>query len=338
MKQLIIDDLGLQKLKKFDKIEEFVDFIKPFYPDINIKKFIIVEIEQALFHVYIKIIGKILYFSPEHMRDFLRSYLLKFEIANIKQIILGLITGMNLEAKTKRVNFLVEEYLENTEFINDLLNLTSLEEIQLLMRDTPYNQAIREGLLYFRNNNEIFVLEAFLDKLFYENLRKVEKCFNKIEKDMITSFIQSIIEIYNLRMIFRGIRNNIDRKLLNQFLVDEFFFLDKEKLNYLLYQEKVEEFFLKVEEYLKKNKELKTSRIKIEIVPRHFIWSMGTIYLNYYFSKFKMKIDNIEYSTIYQILELIIKKDTEIKFNVMPNIIRIIHDNFERLEKEYGDF
>ena len=51
-----------------------------------------------------------------------------------------------------------------------------------------------------------------------------------------------------------------------------------------------------------------------------------------------MKIDNIEYSTIYQILELIIKKDTEIKFNVMPNIIRIIHDNFERLEKEYGDF
>ncbi|MHA1455057.1 MAG: hypothetical protein ACTSR5_03590 [Promethearchaeota archaeon] len=64
------------------------------------------------------------------------------------------------------------------------------------------------------------------------------------------------------------------------------------------------------------------------------IWSLVAIYQNYFFKRNKLKIDDIENSTIYRILELMIKKDKEIKFNIMPNIIRIIHDKFERLEKQ----
>ena len=337
LNQLIIDDVSLAKLKTFSDIQGFIEFIRPYYPGINIKKYTIIEIEQSLFHTLIKLIGKILFYSPESMRRFLSDYLLKFEIANIKQVIMGVITGLNIKEISKRINFSVEEYLEHKEFISNLLEITSLDEIQLFMSNTRYNKAIREGILYFNNNSEIFVMEAFLDQVYYNNLLEQEKFYDKKERKMVSSYIYQIIEIYNLRMISRGITNNIDKDLLKQFLVKAYFFLDEEKLKILLNLNSIEDFFQQIENFLKKSTKLQALQISVIINKRHLIWSLGAIYQNYFFKRNKLEIDDIDNSTIYRILELMIKKDKEIKFNIMPNIIRIIHDKFERLEKQYGN-
>ncbi len=267
------------------------------------------------------------------MRRFLSDYLLKFEIANIKQVIMGVITGVSSKELSKDINFLVEEFLEHEEFMNRLIELTSLDEIQLYMSKTRYYKAIREGILYFNNNSEIFVMEAFLDQIYYNNLLEREKSYDKKEKMMISSYIHQLTEIYNLRMISRGIINNIDKDLLVQFLVNAYFFLDGEKMNILLNLNNIDDFFLQIEKFLKNTPKLKGLQIPIIINKNHFIWSLGAIYQNYFFKKYKLKIDDIEDSTIYRILEIIIKKDKEIKFNIMPNIIRIIHDKYERLEE-----
>ena len=78
-------------------------------------------------------------YSPPNMRVFLRNFLLKFEIINIKNIIIGSILGLNIEEKKRNTNLLVEEYLENTEFIEDLLKISSLDEIQFFMKKTKYS-------------------------------------------------------------------------------------------------------------------------------------------------------------------------------------------------------
>jgi len=314
-----------------------IDFLIPYYPEINIKDYTIIEIEQALFHIYIKIIGKLLLVSPEPMRKLLKNYLLKFEITNIKQIIISLITGMSVKERRSRVNFLVEEYLDHTDFINALLEKTSLEEIQLAVRKTKYNKAIREGILYYKNNREIFVLEGFLDRLYYDNLNEAHSLIKGRTKDIVDSFISYLIEVYNLRMISRGIKNSIDKKLLEQFLVEDYFFLDEQNLKRLFRIEDLEEFYSNIEKFLKEQQQLKTYRIKSNIVRKHFIWSLQNIYQEYFFKKYKNKIDDINLSTIFKIIELLIKKDKEIKFDIMPNVIRLIHNKYERLEKRYGD-
>ncbi|MFX0031475.1 MAG: V-type ATPase subunit [Candidatus Hodarchaeota archaeon] len=333
LKQLIIRDESLSELKEFNDIREFIEFIQPYYPEINITNYDIVEIEQALFHILIKIIGKILHFSPENMRLFLRSLFLKYEISNIKQIILGSIVGMSKADKSQRVNFLVEEYLEHSEFINNLIEIDNLDEIQLYFKKTRYNKAIREGILYFKNTNEIFVLEAFLDKLFYENLILTKPIYSKKELAMISLYIAYSTEVYNLRMLSRAIINNFDKNLTSQLLVDEYLFLDRNKIDILLESKNINDFSSKLENFLSTSKELKNFFVPIIINVRHLRWSFEGIYQNYYFKKFQLKIDDFEYFTIYRILELIIKKEREIKFNIMPNVIRIIHNRFERLKE-----
>lgn len=271
------------------------------------------------------------------MRKFLRNYLLTFEITNIKQIIITLIIGMPIKERRNRVNFLVEEYLDHTKFINDLLEKNTLDEIQLYLRGTKYNKPIREGILYFKNNKEIFVLEGFLDRLYYENLKEAHPSFKRKTKDIVASFISYLIEVYNLRIIARGIKNSIDKKLLEQFLVKRYFLLDEETLERLFRMEDLEKFYSNIEKYLKGHQGLKTNKIEYKLVRKHFIWSLQNIYQEYFFKKNHLIIDDIDFSTVYKIIELLVKKDKEIKFDIMPNVIRLIHNKYERLEKLHGD-
>jgi len=327
-----MDDQSLQELKKLKNIQEIVDFIRPYYPDINISKFQIGEIERALYHIYIKLIGKIMLFSPISMRNFLKFFLLKYEIMNIKQLIIGSIIGLSKKEKSKNINFLVEEYLDNTDFIKKLSELSDLSEIQLLMRRTKYNKAIREGILYFKNNNEIFVLEAFLDRLYYETLLKQKRIYNKKERTIINSFINLIVEIYNLKMIYRGIKNKIEPKLLIQFIVHNYQFLNQQVIKNLVNLKDVNIFFDKVEKYLKSVADLKVLTKRISFKREHFIWSLEGLYQQYFFNKLKIKVDDIEYITIFRIMELLIRKDKEIRFDILPLVIKILNAKYDILE------
>jgi len=333
LKNLIIDDDTLRSFKTIYDIESFIEIIKPYYPNIEIKDYTIEEIEGALFNNYMKLIGNIMHFSPLNMRGFLKNYLMKFEIQNLKQIIISLIIGMKQEERRKNINFSVEVYLDNTDFIEELLKFTNLDEIQIFLKKTQYNIPIREGLLYFKKSKEIFVLEAFLDQLYYTHLRAQVKNLNKKEKIMISLFVKYKTEIYNLNMVYRGIKNNIDRKLLSQFLIHNYLFLNEDKINYLLNFNNLDDFRSIVESYLKDIIKAEQIYIKLKIDNKHIIRSIEQFYITYYFKKFEIKIDDINFFTISKILEVLIKKEKEIRFNILPRVIKIIHKKYKVLKK-----
>ncbi len=327
-----MDEVTLQKLDEITDITEFVEFISRYYPGLSFNTYIIEDIEKALFHNYIKLIGKVLLHTPLNMRIFLRNYLMKYEITNIKRIILGTILGLSTTDKSLMVNKLVEKYLNHTDFINELIEISSLDEIQLFLRPTKYNKVIREGILYYKNTNEIFVLEAFLDQLYYNNLKNDLKNLNKKEKILISLYVEYISEIYNLNLIYRGIINNIDRNLILQLLVDGYLFLDKKILGKLIKLTNVNDFIKTLNHYLSNNKEIKSYLSRSPLNPEHLIWSIEELYLDYYFKRFEMKLDDIEYQAIFKILEVLIKKDKEIRLYIIPKLIKILHKKYQLLK------
>ncbi|TET03020.1 MAG: hypothetical protein E3J90_02150 [Promethearchaeota archaeon] len=333
LKRLIIDPETLRKFKTIYNIENFIENLRPYYPNLEIKEFTIESIERALLDHYIRLVGKILNFSPQNMRIFLQSYLLKFEIQNLKQIVIGLILGIDYEEKRKNINFLVETYLDNTEFIEEMLKLTNLDEIQLFLKKTIYNIPIREGLLYYIKKKEIFVLEAFLDQLYYTRLRDQVKRLNKKEKIMISLLVKYKTEVYNLNVIYRGIINNIDRKLLSQFLVDNYLFMSEGILDSLLNLPNVDEFISNITYYLNNTSETKQIFLRLNLDKKHIIRSIEEFYFTYYFKKFEIKVDDIDMFTISKILEVLIKKEKEIRFDILPRVVKIIHKKFKMLKK-----
>lgn len=332
LKSLIMDDTSLQDFYNAKNINKVLDLITPFYPDLKVKAKTIEDIELALYSNYIKLVGKIILYSPQNMRVFLKNYLQKFEIMNIKQIIIASILGMDLKSKRQKVNFQVEEYLDNIEFIEDLLKISSLEEFQLIFKKTSYNIPISEGLTYFKNYNEIFVLEAFLDKFYYEKMISQLKNLNTKEQKIITDFVKYKTEIYNINTIYRGLKNKIEKELLTQFIVDYYLFLDKGKIDYLLTIEDPDKLVSLIENYIKNIREIKRFFKNVVIDQEHLVHSIEKIYLKYYFRKLKIQMDDIDLITIFRILELIIKKENEIRFEIIPKVIEIINKKYENLK------
>ena len=325
-----MDEDQLTKLKSYNNIEDFIEFIKPFYPDLKINEYTIENIELALYDFFIKVNGKIISFSPLNMRNFLKDFLLKYEIMNIKQVILGFIVNMSREEIQRNINFLVEEYLENEDFIKHLIEIPSLEQIQLFMKGTRYYKAIREGLLYFKNYNEIFVLESFLDQLYYLNLLNRENSYDQNEKKIISLFDSFITEIYNINLIYRGIKNIIDKKLLSQFLINNYLFFNDKKIENLLTIENLEEFFSYIDDTLGRITNLQDYKISESDRP---IWKLERIYKDYFIRRFKFEMQDIDDITIFRIIELIIRKEYEIKYEIIPNVVRIVHNKYRVLEK-----
>jgi len=327
-----MDEKTLKNLEEINDVKQFTEFISQFYPGINITSYTIEEIEKALFHTYIKLIGRIIFVSPRNMRAFLKNYLIKYEIMNIKRVILGTVLGMSIADKSLLVNKLVEKYLDNTDFINDLIEISSLDEIQLFMKQTKYNKAIREGILYFKKTNEIFVLEAFLDQFYYENLKIELKKLDQKERFITSLYLNYISEIFNLKIIYRGIKNNIDRNLLSQFLVNIHMFLDKSKLTNLLNLTNVDDFILNLIQYLNKTKEIKLYLSKFELDKKHLIWSIEKLYLEYFFKTYEIEIDDVDFQAIFKIIEVLIKKDKEIRLYILPKLVNIAYKKYKILE------
>jgi V/A-type H+-transporting ATPase subunit C len=332
LKQLIMDENTIQKLEKITDIKEFIEYISIFYPGLSFNNYTIEDLEKALFHTYIKLIGKILFVSPKTMRIFIRNYLMKYEIMNIKNVILGTILGMNALQKSSMVNILVEKYLDNVDFMKELIETTSLEQLQLLLKPTIYNKVIREGILYFKRTNEIFVLEAFLDQLYYQNLKDEMRMLTKKEKTMISLYVKYISEIYNLNLIYRGIKNNVDKNLLTQFLISNYLFFSENELKELMNLKDVNEFVAVVKRILSNRKEMRSSLIQSSLDEEHFIWSIEKVYLDYYFKMVEMKTADIEYQAIFKILEILIKKDKEIRLFILPKLVKIINEKYKLLK------
>jgi vacuolar-type H+-ATPase subunit C/Vma6 len=333
LKQLLIPESQITKLERTNDIKELINIIKPYFPDLEINTYTIDEIEKQLYHIYIKLIGRIISYSPENLRKFLQDFLTKYEVMNVKQVILSIILGLPRKEKRKNVNFLVQQYLDREEFMEEMVKLNSLEEVRLFLRDTRYYKPVREGILTYRNRSEIFVLESFLDQLYYKILNQERSNLNKYEKKMIRLFTKYLTEVYNIKIIYRGIINDIERKLLSQFLVESYLFLDESSTDELINQTELNGFFRLLNKFLRESEELKSIYSKISAQMEHPMWEIEKLYQKYFFKKFELKIDNIDFSTLYRIFELVIKKDREIEYIILPNVIRILHEKFNKLEE-----
>ena len=152
------------------------------------------------------------------------------------------------------------------------------------------------------------------------------------ERFIISLYLKYVSEIYNLNIIYRGIKNNIDRNLLLQFLVDNYLFLSKNKLLSLLNLTNIDDFILNLNQYLSKTKEIRSYFLKFNLDEDHLIWSIEKLYLEYFFSKFEIKIDDIDYQAIFKIIEVLIKKDKEIRLYILPRLVEIGHDRYKILK------
>ncbi len=312
-------------------IDEVVEFLQPYYPNTSFKEKTISAIEKALYHSFFKLTGKILANSSKEVRAFLKNFLMKYEIYNLKEIILGTILGTEKKQILQNVNFIIEELLENEKFIRTAIEKRTLNEIQLYMKGTKYYQVINEGISFFKKNKEIFVLNAFLDKFYYESLMKIKNVYNIGDFGIIRTYINFTSEIYNLKILYRGIKTKIGKNLLSQLIIDNYLFLSNKKLNFLLNQETIESFVQNLKVFLIESKKLVFQTYDLSVSGEDIIERLRLIYEEYFFLECKKQMNSLASISMSKILEIIVKKEREIRDYIIPKVVSILHEKYQSI-------
>lgn len=326
LKDLIMSEKDLDKLSEFKDIEQFFSYISPFFPIFEPSEYDLEVIEKKINMSYVKMIGLMMMHSPRNMREFLKDYLLKYEIINIKTIIKGILIGQDAKETRNEVDFEVEIYLGNEDFINELMDIRDLDQMELFFRRSIYGEAIMEGLLFFKQTKEIFVLDSFLERLYYTNLIGKNRNYNRKERDIIDLFSRCLIEIYNLNTIYRGVMNDIEEKILVDLLIEEHIFFKTEGLMDIFQSETVKLVRRKIMEQLHKSKKIRGLMSKTRMNEEYFIPSIKNLYKQYFFNQFSFKVDDFEYRTIYLIIEILLKKENEISYLVLPKLVDLLYE------------
>jgi V/A-type H+-transporting ATPase subunit C len=146
----------------------------------------------------------------------IKDYLLrKWDVINLRTVMRGIHGGLRKEQ-------IVDSFIEGGEmdftFFKSLIDAESMDDFVALLASTPY-QPLSDGLAKYNENNNLFFLEASLDKIFWEDLwLKVLKLRGIKE---FREFIGVCVETHNLKILLRAKNDSLLLEDIDPFLIAE---------------------------------------------------------------------------------------------------------------------
>ncbi len=291
-----------------------IEFLKNFYPGLNPNDKSVIALEKNLWDIYFKIIEKIIYSAPIAIEQFIRSTMIRFEVWNIKVIILSMITQTPIDLKTMLIYRIAAQILGREDLLNDLLKARSLEEIQRAFIRSPYEEIVRKGLVQYQTTHEVFYLEQDLDHFYFKSLIDALESIPDTEKSLIEEYIRSNLDFYNLNLLYRTFFNKIPLELIKPFLIPNGFYFKPKEIKNLSESENLDNFVDRLSNIFKGNRFLQNiiTEIKLksldawETMQRQFLKAFNVRLAQTY-------IGDIPFTSMNRIFNLLFNKEFEIR-------------------------
>jgi V/A-type H+-transporting ATPase subunit C len=185
---------------------------------------------ENLISTYIKIIKN----SPKNASKYLRLYLLRFEIENIKTLIKATNAELSPDQKIGRIYLPAEDYLKNRSFIEETAKAPDIKQIVKALKKTDYTPALNMGLQSYEEDGTTACLDVLLDKTFYEKLHDSYESLPKKEKPHALFYASTENDSFTLLTLLRGKNLNYDANWLRLAVPPNNFYLDMETVEAMI--------------------------------------------------------------------------------------------------------
>ncbi|MBD3352124.1 MAG: hypothetical protein GF364_11610 [Candidatus Lokiarchaeota archaeon] len=345
LKKLLIQPKDYRNLRMFKDEKILLEKLEAHFPSVSrVEEKTLIAIEKKLFSIYFDIFEKILRNSPKQMQRFLRSLLVRYEIWNIKTCLVGKLAELSIEQIKDEVFFKPARILGRYKFIYNLVTMPTIQEcIDYLRQYDRYKHLIERGWYFFQEKNEVFMIEALLDKYYYDQLYNNLPSYSGLEFEIFSKYIDTMIQKYNLMLSYRGVYTKIPKELLKQLVIKQGTLFNLNIIEDLINSETIDEYLEKLLDFLMypdnkfkvlmANKEEKEhyERIKPFSSILHKLAADDPISpilaeLNKQLFKElkKGKPEDLKIRTIEETLSLILSKENEI-FKVLELFVKIFH-------------
>jgi V/A-type H+-transporting ATPase subunit C len=185
---------------------------------------------ENLIVTYIKIIK----YSPKKAREYLRLYLLKFEIENIKALMNATAAKLPPEQKKAKIYFSVEDYFKRTLVFEEATKASTPAQLIHSFKGTDYWLPLNIGLKNYEESASTISFDIFLDKLYFEKLFDYYGKLSKKEQTYANFYASIENDGFTLITLLRGKTLNYEPNWLRLVVPQNYFNLSKQTIEDLV--------------------------------------------------------------------------------------------------------
>jgi len=189
------------------------------------------EIHELLFKIF-----------PDKFKDFFEVFVSKWDVRNIKTIIVARETG------TETIKDIIIPFGKlKKKTLNRLMDAKNIDDIVDTLKDTEYNDTLIGAVHLYKEKGILLPVEASLDKYYYRKLLDTVSEPSNDDEKILYSLVTKQIDIINLKIILRAKFEGIEFKDIEDYIISGAYQLSKWKLKELMDAEKITDFVSKLE-------------------------------------------------------------------------------------------
>ena len=216
-----------------ENIEEIKNYLRGF-PDYAkyIDKY---PIEKALNTQLAETYDLMARISPDNSKEAFKFLLKKWDIENIKSIIIAKEAGLS---KDETVDMVVP-FGEISDRLDVLIDTENVGEIINSLDGTDYSQILEDAIPAYEKTGLILPLEASMDKYLLENLLKSVATPEDDNRSLLHKYVGNIIDVNNIKIIIRAKADGLKFDDIEPYMISDGYQIREWKLKDLMEAEDI---------------------------------------------------------------------------------------------------
>ncbi len=168
-----LDSQKLRELVECNNLEDFAARLSksPYESSLkDVGNLTAEKLQYILKEELIRVCGKMAHFSPNEIQDFLRIYLSRLEIENLKSILKAKSTKIPHETLIKRLHLSVEEIFKRKDLFIQATEASDVKGVIETFKETFYSSILSEGTPKYEETGSTRFFDFALDRAYYDNL------------------------------------------------------------------------------------------------------------------------------------------------------------------------
>jgi V/A-type H+-transporting ATPase subunit C len=229
----LFDEKQFSEIIESGNIEEVKTYLRG-YPDYAkyIDKY---PLEKALDANLAENYDLIARITPENSRDAFKFLLKKWDIKNIKSIIIAKEAGMSREETLD----MVVPFGELTDKLDALIDSDNVGEVMSNLEGTEYPQVLEDALPLYEENGVLLPIEAALDKYLLNNLLRAVTTPEDDNTSFLKQYVGSMVDASNIKIILRAKIDGLKFEDIESYMISDGYQIREWKLKDLMEAEDV---------------------------------------------------------------------------------------------------
>jgi len=174
--------------------------------------------------------------TPDNSKEIFRFLLKKWDIKNIKSIIIAKEAGLS-QAETLDM---IVPFGELTDKLDSLIEADNVTEVVNALEGTEYPKILEDAVPIYKETGLLLPLEDAMDKYILKNLLRASATPEDDNTSLLHNYIGTMVDVANIKIIIRAKADNLKYEDIEAYMISDGYQVREWKLKELMEAEDVE--------------------------------------------------------------------------------------------------